>query len=245
MNSLAKYIFVGVGSAATGYAAGYFLAYKKAHKILDKGIAELEAHYIDSIDRIKKDGPYSTPMDAAAILIQKMEDEPLITDPEDILKNYRHKIDDRGNVDLHGSSEDIPEVEPEEVVEPPKFRTIRDPHGPYVISIEEYMEEDVDSPFLKVEMTYFQGDATLVDTKDQIVADIDGVVGLKNLDKWGVGTPDPSQVYIRNERLEIDIEVTKDEQTYSRAILGIMSEDEIARSMLKPKPLKMRDGDDE
>jgi hypothetical protein len=76
-----------------------------------------------------------------------------------------------------------------------------------------------------------------------IVSEIDETVGRKNLSKWGEGTTAPDQVYIRNERLEADIELTKDDQTYTRVILGIIPEEEIARSMIKP--LKMRDGDDE
>lgn len=127
------------------------------------------------------------------------------------------------------------------------FVTVRDANAPYVISIDDYMEDE--EAFTKQEMTYFEGDGILIDARESIVgslredrAGIDRTIGVQNLDRWGQGTTDKDQVYIRNERLGIDVEVTRDEGTYTRTVLGIRAEDEIERSM--QKPLKMREGDD-
>jgi hypothetical protein len=125
----------------------------------------------------------------------------------------------------------------------PEFKTVRDPNGPYLISIDEFMDDDVDSPFEKVEVYYFEGDNTLVDNKQQIIPDLNLVIGEKNLSRFGDGTTAIDQMYIRNERLEIDIEVTKDSDTYVHAVLGFNSEEENQRLMTKQAP-KMREGDD-
>lgn len=153
--------------------------------------------------------------------------------------NELKKNENFGGVSYPGQHDD----DPEPASSVPGFQSVRDPNGPYVISIDEYMTDD--SPFTKVEMTFFDGDGVLIDSRQQPIQEneMDGLIGLKNLLRFGEGTTDPDQVYIRNERLEIDIEVTKDDNTYTRAILNIIPEDEIARSMIKP--LRMRDGDGE
>jgi hypothetical protein len=235
----------------------------------ESGVQDLKAAHEDAIARIKKQGPYSTVSDAVATLIPDESQELLIDDEEDIsdelaegeespkhlLEDYKDRIDEYGRATFPGVSdeeeaEDESDEKEEEVPdeydttpEPstPDFITIRDPNGPYVISIDDYMDDE-GSPFTKVEMTYFEGDNVLIDSAEHIVPDIDGTIGANNLTKWGMGTTDKDQVYIRNERLEIDIEVTRDDGTYTRAVLGIISEDEIKRSMTKP--LRMRDGDD-
>jgi hypothetical protein len=160
----------------------------------------------------------------------------------EFVDRYRDRpIENFSGVNFPGKKDDDEDEEDEPVSSVPGFVTVRDPHGPYVISIDEYMDDN--HPFTKIELTYFDGDDTLIDSMSNIVSEIDETVGRKNLSKWGEGTTAPDQVYIRNERLEADIELTKDDQTYTRVILGIIPEEEIARSMIKP--LKMRDGDDE
>lgn len=169
------------------------------------------------------------------------EDEEAAAKLAEFVDRYRDRpVSNFGGVTFPGQTDDDDsEEEPQSSV--PGFKTVRDPNGPYLISIDEYMDEN-ESPFTKVEMTYFDGDDTLIDSRQQPLPDLDKYIGRKNLERFGEGTTDPDQMYIRNERLEVDIEVTRDENTYTRAILQIIPEDEIARSMLKPQ--KMRDGDD-
>lgn len=176
------------------------------------------------------------------------EDPEAINRLEDFVDQYRDRPVAPGGVtypaqhvfddDQDDDAEEKTPEEPQSSV--PEWKTVRDPNGPYLISIDEYMDQN-ETPFIKVEMTYFEGDDVLVDIRGEVAPEIDRTVGLNNLDKWGQGTTDADVVYIRNERLEVDIELTRDEGTYSRKILGIIPEDELRRSTFKP--LKMRDGD--
>jgi hypothetical protein len=163
-------------------------------------------------------------------------------DPHAFVEKFKNRTAEYGGITFPGQVTDEENMDAEQVVQSvPGFNVVRDPFGPYIISIDMFMTEE--EPYTKVEMTYFEGDGTLVDSANQIVPNIDGMVGYKNLDRWGVGTTDKDQVYIRNERFEIDIEVTRDEQTYSRAILGVIPEEELERSMTKPRKMRDTDGD--
>ena len=191
-------------------------------------------------DEYSFDEEEPTEKEPTTILNSDDEDEKASDNLTRFIEKYRNRVpSEYGGVTFPGQVTD--DQEPEASVSAvPGFVTVRDPHGPYVISIDQYMEDD--SPFSKIELTYFDGDDTLIDSREQIVQDVNGTIGSKNLEKFGQGTTDTSQVYIRNERLEIDIEVTRDTNTYSRAVLGIIPKEELARSMTKP--LKMREGDD-
>ena len=203
-----------------------------------EGLTTDEDHQLEFFDE------YDNPEYEAST--EDLNDEENDVDVSDFIERFKNRsTQDYGGVTFPGQVDSVDEdAEQAEipVATVPEWVTVRDPHGPYVISLDEYMEEGEDSPYTKIEMTYFEGDETLVDINDSIVPNIDEVIGVMNLDRWGQGTTDPEQVYIRNERLELDIELTRDEQTYTRVILKIIPEDEIARSMLKP--LKMREGDD-
>lgn len=168
------------------------------------------------------------------------DEENETVDVSEFIENFKNRSSEYGGVTFPGQVDDINSDADIPIASVPDFVINRDPNGPYIISIDDYMEDD--SPFTKLEMTYFEGDETLIDSREQIVPDIDGIVGLKNIDKWGTGTTDPNQVYIRNERIEADIEVTRDDNTYSRVVLGIIPEEELQRSM--QKPLKMRENDE-
>lgn len=272
MKTIVKYAIVGTSGAAVGYLGGWMIATIKAKKIIgqlekefDQVVEDITKDISSQVDdaaaRITKTGKYASIDEAAAVLIPEEHEESEIVlgdddiwDAEevtpDVLEKYKDRIHEDGYISFPGpddeeateAQEDEEESDDEPISSTPEFRTVRDPHGPYVISIDEYMEDDPDSPFSKSELTYFEGDNVLIDEREQI-ADIEKTIGSNNLDRWGEGTTDADQVYIRNERLEVDFEVTRDENTYSRAVLGIIPEDEIRRSMVKP--LRMRDGDDD
>lgn len=80
--------------------------------------------------------------------------------------------------------------------------------GPYAIAPEHFKEDaDIDTVFLTL-----YSDDILADNRDEIVEDIDGTVGADYKEYFG--KYDDNVVWIRNERLNIDYEITKDEGTY-------------------------------
>lgn len=100
---------------------------------------------------------------------------------------------------------------------------IRDPDRPYVISVDEYMEDSYDNgtQYDKSTVTYFDGDNTLVDDREEIIPDIDRTLGINNLTRFGHKSKDKNVVYIRNERLETDFEVLLDRSSYTETVLGM------------------------
>ena len=94
---------------------------------------------------------------------------------------------------------------------------VRTKNEPYVITLAEFLEDDEHD---KLTMTYFQKDDTLIDETEEIIPDVDRTVGTKNLSRFGDGSEDDSTVYVRNERLRGDIELTLDERSYVEVVLG-------------------------
>jgi hypothetical protein len=104
----------------------------------------------------------------------------------------------------------------------------RTPDKPYVISVEEFMDDE--PVYDKITLTYFEEDDTLIEEKDESVIDnADEVVGDHNLLKFGYDPRDKDAIHVRNERLECDFEVTRDERSYVEVILGVKDSDKIKR----------------
>jgi hypothetical protein len=98
---------------------------------------------------------------------------------------------------------------------------------PYVVSQEEFMEGGEEGEIRQVSYTYYAGDDVMVDEEEEIVDDWDKTVGRENL-KFGHLSEDPRIVYIRNEWLETDFEVTKHDGTYTEVVAGLNPEPEPA-----------------
>ena len=82
---------------------------------------------------------------------------------------------------------------------------------PYVISPDEFGEfEDYDT----ISLTYY-ADQVLVDDGGDKIEDVDDVVGMESLTRFGEYEDD--SVFVRNDRLRCDYEILIDERTYSEA----------------------------
>ncbi len=98
----------------------------------------------------------------------------------------------------------------------------RSPEQPYVIHHDEFNDQGADerySGYRQTAYTYYAVDDVIVDTDDTPVPHADMVVGQENL-KWGHGSGDPDIVFIRNERLELEIEITRVPRSYEEEVLG-------------------------
>lgn len=93
---------------------------------------------------------------------------------------------------------------------------------PYVITIDEFMEDDPEIE--KVTVTYFDGDGNLADTQDKIIPEVEEIIGSDALTKFGLYSKDKNIVYVRNERIKIDFEVVLDERSYTEAIAGFRNQ---------------------
>lgn len=78
---------------------------------------------------------------------------------------------------------------------------------PYVISPNEFDENDYDT----VSLSYY-ADGVLVDEAGDVVEDVEGIVGIDSLTHFGEYEDD--SVFVRNDRLEIDYEILRQETNY-------------------------------
>lgn len=96
--------------------------------------------------------------------------------------------------------------------------TVRDPGRPYIISVTEFTDNDLD--YGQNTISYYAGDNVLADERDQPIPDIEGVVGMRNL-RFGDGSGDPNIVFVRNDALEVDFEICQSLGTYAEEVLGV------------------------
>jgi hypothetical protein len=103
----------------------------------------------------------------------------------------------------------------------------RNPDEPYVISEEEFLENEPEH--VQHNLTYFEEDDVLTDEQDQPIPDTEETVGNANLLRFGQGTKDNNTVFIRNEKLNIDFEVSRNKGSYVREVLGFIQHDDRRR----------------
>ena len=158
---------------------------------------------------------------------EEVEVEPMKPDP-----NYSDKPDEEitGFIMV---DPDKPEVFDENYVPPPlmeggpidykdpevkNFLRDRDTSVPYLITVDEFMEDREE--FDKQAVTYFEGDDSLCDDRDMLIEDIERNIGRDNLEYFGRYSRDSNIVYVRNERISVDFEIAYDPRTYVEAIAG-------------------------
>lgn len=198
-----------------GGTAGYFITKKKLEVDLQAQIDDVKEHY----KLLRKEGEYAS--------------------PENVPTNYQDTLEGLGYSEegfdlatseaeeLEGVLDDVEEYE-EEIEEYEE----RFSNEPYVIPVKEFMDEKEE--YDKITVTYFEGDDTLCDEREKIIPDVEGTVGTDSLTKFGHLSDDRNVVYVRNDILETDFEVTRDKREYSEVVLGIREEKFIR---------KMRDDD--
>lgn len=83
---------------------------------------------------------------------------------------------------------------------------------PYVILPEEFGEKD---DYDRISLSYYS-DHILADEDDQLLEDVEDVVGFESLTHFGEYEDD--SVYVRNDRLKTDYEILRDERKYSDVV---------------------------
>jgi hypothetical protein len=100
-------------------------------------------------------------------------------------------------------------------------RLVAEKHA-YVIHLDERGQEDA---YDEITLTYYQGDDVLCDAEDKVIDDQERVVGVENLDKFGHGSNDVNVVYVRNDAMQLDIEIVKSDKTYAEEVHGLAHAD--------------------
>lgn len=95
--------------------------------------------------------------------------------------------------------------------EKPKFEEVEF-EKPYLIDPDAYSEYE---DYRTQELTYY-ADGTLADAEDNVIDDVDEMVGEKNLHRFGEF--DDDYVHVRDDKRCVDYEIWKDPRTYFEVV---------------------------
>jgi hypothetical protein len=247
MNIKREYVLVasGVAIMALGFAEGYFTADRRLRKryaeMTEYEIKQAKAFY----SRLHKTGEYATPESTA---------DKLMVDATEALRTYLGEEEVLSNLPESDPKEEESVTEeanePDEIPrhERPVKQNVftqpvdRDFSLPYSITMEEYMENPNDHD--QITLTYYTGDEVLADERDKPMDDVDGIVGRYNLEFFGRDSGDDNVVLVRNDKIELDFEITKSDGTFAHQVLGF-DEEELKHSDTMRRRGRRRWDDDE
>jgi hypothetical protein len=96
--------------------------------------------------------------------------------------------------------------------------------GPiYVVSLEEFNENE--PSFQQETLTWYAGDETLTDAREDIIEDYLNIIGQHALSRFGDVSEDDNVVHVRNTVLMVDYEIVRSTGTYQEEVLGMEPED--------------------
>lgn len=209
-------------SLAAGVTVGLLLGYKLAAQ-RERERAEEE---IRSVCRVYKKAYLKLSAEKDALQAQKedvQEDE--AEEYSDILHERGYSEENREEEVLATKSNvfDNP-TPPHEAIgmslEDWNHRERRQNDGsPYVITEEEF-SVGYDN-YDRVTLTFFEEDDTLCDDREQVVPDLEYVIGEDNLTEFGKYSGNKDVVFVRNDELETDYEVLRESGSYLEEVLGI------------------------
>jgi hypothetical protein len=246
-------VIVGATAASVGIAAGYLAGRKHAQLKFDQMMEQEIAAAKEYFSRLYKADEYETPESAAEALGVSVNLDPAIA----ALKEYQGRVEvqDAGpNAHGMGTIEKVYNVtevseqdgdinrdrdgNPIEVIEENVFEKYphhleldvdaRTPDVPYIITIEEWMENDLEHN--QIQVTWYEGDRILADERDDVIEDWRTLIGADTVEKFGVGCDDENTVMIRNERRHLDIEVARSDGRFSKQVAGFDSEESLQHS---------------
>lgn len=112
----------------------------------------------------------------------------------------------------------------------------RSPNAPYIIHQDELQQSE--HGYEQVEYMYWDGDGVLTDDDGQPLLDGRSIVGAENL-KWGHGADDPNVVHIRNDKLNLEMTITRDPRSWEEE--QVDPEDALRHSaQSRPAPRRSR-----
>lgn len=135
---------------------------------------------------------------------------------ERIIKQY-NKYSKKPDLEVESSPlEDDYHEEEEEIESPVELPTDGEP---YVISIEEFTEEF--DEFDKITLYYYELDDTLTDESEEVIPNVEELIGIDALSEFGGESGSHDIVYVRNPQYGADYEVIRLTKSYQETVLGI------------------------
>lgn len=95
----------------------------------------------------------------------------------------------------------------------------RTPDKPYVIHVDEYKENATN--YDQLTYTWWETDEIMTADHDEVVDEVDRIVGMDNLKLFGHGSGQKDVVYIRNDQMSMDIEILRSDANYGEVVHGL------------------------
>jgi hypothetical protein len=235
--------FLSLGLAlggVTGAVVGFKLAYRKAEtrfaEIAAEEISEMRQHYNEKalalevtaskvdLEELVRDRGYSAevvdpPMAVTppSSVMESVQDESEDASPPN-MSDKETVVEERDqNVFRDSDYED--EIDTEDAWDFHEERRKRSPMRPYIIHIDEREEHQA---YDAVTFTYYEADDVLCNERDEVISkqERDRLVGEVHLNQFGHGSDDPHIVYVRNDQLEMDIEIVRSLSSYAEEVHG-------------------------
>lgn len=201
MNKKLLNILVFTVGAAVGSAVTWRLVKNKYEQIANEEIASVKEEYVDLLGKMKKklteDRTCENSTDAENDIYADNADQ---AEYDELASIYRSSDEDDEEDSEEGGKWDLDEDE------------VPYMNAPYVITPDDFSS----SPpgYNAQPLTYF-ADGVLADDWGEVL-DLDETIGEDSIEHFGEYVDDI--VYVRDERLEIDYEVTKDPRTYKESL---------------------------
>ena len=220
------------GGAATGALICFALLKEKYEALANEEIKNMKDYYQKEMENI--DDAYEEELDNLINTMNRdiREEKKTYVDyvkkysPEEIIKDKYYDMPYPDVIDEDYHEDDGPPEDPPE--------NDLQYEEPFVISREEF---DEGYPhFDKITITYYENDDVLADEQDEVIPDIEAVVGYDSLGRFGDMSDDDCVVYVRNGRLGADYEIVLAQESYTESVLGIVQD--------KVLPLRRRDYDE-
>jgi hypothetical protein len=97
---------------------------------------------------------------------------------------------------------------------------------PYVIHEDEFLNENLPL-HSSVSYTYYGVDAVLADEDGSKIENVEETIGKEALNRFGHGSSDPNTVYVRNDRLQLQIEINRFVgRSYEEDVEGLQNDKE-------------------
>ena len=210
MNSTLKGVLIFVLGAAAGSLATWKLIEKKYKDIAQEEIDSVK----DTFSKMKKN-EYPDKLEDYPDF-EEFDDSDDSYDSDDEESKSEQKIDRNNKPDIVEYAKILSETgytnyaERQDKKEKKGVEPVED-ERPYVISPDEFGEKD---GYENVTLTYY-ADGVLTDYFDNVISNIDEVVGFDSLDHFGEYEDDA--VFVRNEKMETDYEILRDLRDFNES----------------------------
>lgn len=188
MNKKTTFIFAFILGAASGSAVTWYSVKKKYEEIAQREIGSVKEVFAK-----KREKEQNKDVVAKNVTEDKKEK------PE--LKEYVAKLHRQGYTKYSEYFDGGISEEKESVV-----------NEPYVISPEQFGENE---DYERISLTYY-ADQVLVDENDEMIEDVEEMVGFESLNHFGEYEDD--SVFVRNDAKKCDYEILLDQKLYSDVI---------------------------